>query len=139
MRAIAFFVLSCFASSATAESWLCVSDDNVGFDYDKSKKTWVQARFSMEEKFVVRPSKVRDYKWEVIEVGEEFPSYYCDKDFTESGYLTCATGSDFRFNKKTLRFTVESTHGFFGDVEALAKRGQRPDSMYVMYGRCTSI
>jgi hypothetical protein len=53
--AVALFLAALLAlvSIAHAEQYLCVAEKSVGFAYDKATKTWDNANFSTDAKYLV--------------------------------------------------------------------------------------
>ena len=136
MRAAVLLILACTSFSAWAESWVCEPTDNVGFKFDKDAKNWIKTTFADKSKYVVQPSSLSNAKWEVILVGEKTPMFLCQEGFSKHEDLLCSLAGEFRFNKKLLKFSIQSTTGWFADVDTLLKNERAPTSIYVMVGQC---
>lgn len=70
----------------------------------------------------------------VREMGDDFPSAFCPKEFDSHGFIWCdGFGSIFRMNKKTLRFSSFYLLGY--TVSDLSRdRGNTPS---VTIGECS--
>src|SRR6266581_3355011 len=90
------FICSC----ALAEQYLCVPDKATGFAYDINSKDWGYTRFKTDKKYLIAPSKEKEYVYAFTEVGDKSPIAYCEKDV--------------KFNKVDMRFQMISSGGYVG-------------------------
>ena len=136
MRTIALLALASFAMSATAEGWLCVSDNVVGFDPGE-RQSWTSKTFRASDKYVIRRSQNDGVVWEVIEVGESFPKFRCLEEFDRFQMLQCGIGlyAGFVFDREALNFSMFDIVSYFPDDDDKDK----PGSLFLMIGRCTAI
>ncbi len=108
--------LSVFSIShvATAESYLCVTDLAVGFNYEKTTDTWESSSAKDDRKYIIRkptPDEQLNYKafenapWVVAEFGEDVANWACQKDFNKLGNLRCVESGFSNLSKTVLSET----------------------------------
>ncbi len=111
--------LSVFSIShvATAESYLCVTDLAVGFNYEKTTDTWERANFKGDQKYIIRkptPDEQLNYKafenapWVVAEFGADVADWACQKDFTKFGNLRCVNSGFSNLSETVLALFSET-------------------------------
>ena len=72
-------------SASASISYLCVTDMDTGFAFDKDRQQWHSVDFRAESKFVVSKTTTGAHAWEVKQVGYEIPFIVCTQDFNELG------------------------------------------------------
>jgi hypothetical protein len=96
--------------------YLCVGDRATGFHFNKATLRWEQASFNADEKLIVEPLTDAgfqiNYKYKVVQVGEDSPLFLCKDGFNEAGYLNCEGGGEFAFNRQNSRFVRTATLGY---------------------------
>ncbi|MEX2343418.1 MAG: hypothetical protein WD647_10905 [Steroidobacteraceae bacterium] len=107
----------------------------MGFEYDKSSRTWQKTTWDAEQNFVIRqPQKQQSWAWEVAELGRDVTTAECG-EFLQDRWLNCGA---FSFDKQVLRFVYSSTSSYFRSDAELQKL-PKPDSLFMTIGRCTTI
>lgn len=141
MKPILFVVLLLTATSAWAESYLCISDQAAGFSFNKGQKKWSATTFQANNKYIIkRPPTGTNIEWFVTKFGSnDFATAFCARDFEDSGVLFCAGLRDFKFNKKNMRFLSTYSIGYFSDSpdSEWSKEGGDTPSMEI--GTCSLI
>lgn len=131
------------STSANAAGWLCVTEQSTGFSYNSSSKSWREASFKADKKYVVRSSQKEGYLWEVAELGEtsDVASAYCRDNPNEIGNLFCnGLGGDFRINTKNNRFIYVYFLGYWTyDPDSWVFKNEGGDTPTMSIGRCSSI
>src|SRR6266700_562863 len=127
------FICSC----ALAEQYLCVPDKATGFAYDINSKDWGYTRFKTDKKYLIAPSKEKEYVYAFTEVGDKSPIAYCEKDFNSGGYLFCnQLEIDVKFNKVDMRFQMISSGGYVGGgLGGLSEA--KAGGLWVQIGKCS--
>lgn len=121
------------------EKYLCVSDRSTGFRYDESSKSWEQARFKANRKYIISKSDDKEYTFKVIRIGENYPICYCMQGFNEPGYLFCqGPGGDFRFNKKNGRYILIYSIGYYNVLpDSMFLTDENSDTPFIEIGKCS--
>ena len=134
---ILFFLL--FASNAHAEQYLCIADKSVGFEFNKVKKSWDSANFSVEgHKYIISKSKDESTVYEVKTFGEKYSIAECMKDFTEKGFLDCESLiGTFQFNRENGRFIRINPWGYIGVSPLYTYEGD--NTPFIEIGICSSF
>lgn len=104
--------------AAVADSYVCVADISAGIRFDKQSRQWEGTKFTANEKLVVSRATgefAKKYKWMVKTVGRTWPSYLCEEDFNDAGYLSCVGFGDFRFNHRNGRYMSTYMVGYVSD------------------------
>jgi hypothetical protein len=131
-----------FPLLASAESYLCVADNSVGFTYDKSADTWNPNSIKTDSKYLVRESNDKDYVWQVRRLGSDLTIGQCDSDFNESGFLFCdGLFYDFLMNKYSLRYRIIHKVGYVEGKKFWEKFGLKEGDRtpYMEIGKCSTI
>lgn len=137
---------SVFSQTTALESYLCVADKATGFDFNKTRNEWVQANFRPTNKYVLARSKQPNFAWEVKDFGQTVSSAECRNSFNEVGNLFCSGlgGSDFRFNRNSLRYMKVYLIGYWNDgnpadrasVQLFAEGDNTPS---IEIGKCSPL
>src|SRR5690349_11292875 len=103
-------------ADSASEQYLCVPDQSTGFSF--SNGGWHPTNFRTgDKKYLVRRTKteddVKDAKWLVVELGSDYPTAVCEKDFNEAGFLFCEGILRWSMGKKSLRFLGAYLFGFY--------------------------
>jgi hypothetical protein len=106
--------------AAGPNAYLCVTELATGFIFDKQAKRWSIAA-SPPGRYVVsrrQPDEHRwdgalPYEWKVIPVGSKSPEAFCNEDVANESALICRGDSEFRLNKKALRFERALLGGYW--------------------------
>lgn len=120
-RLILFSVCMSMATLSRAdEAYVCVTEFAGGLVFDASTKKWRGGAFEPDAKYVISNSQGDDGEARAERVvrnaGEKEISYWCEKDFNETGYLFCRNAFGvFRFNKQNLRFMSTYMVGYVTD------------------------
>ncbi|MEO8377895.1 MAG: hypothetical protein ABI579_09515 [Candidatus Sumerlaeota bacterium] len=120
-RLILFSVCALMASHIRAdESYVCATEFAGGLVFDAGTKKWHGGAFQPDAKYVISNSQGDDGEARTERVvrnaGEKEISYWCEKDFNETGYLFCRNAFGvFRFNKQNLRFMSTYMVGYVTD------------------------
>lgn len=124
---------------AVAEQYLCVAEHSTGFSYNKVTKEWENANFKADEKYVIAKADGTKHAWQVTEIGKTSPSFRCESDFTEYGYLSCpGIGGDFNFNKKNGRFLFSYLIGYYTVIpEVNQGKDEGSDTPLIGIGKCS--
>ena len=133
-------LLSVSASAST--SYLCLTDMDTGFAFDKDRQQWHSVDFRAESKYVVSKATTGAHAWEVKQVGYEIPFIVCTQDFNELRLLFCAGIGDFRMNKHTLRFLYSYPIGYWNTApEGSPHQGLREgaDAPHMAIGKCSPL
>jgi len=137
MKKVIFFLL--FTGVAVAEQYLCVAEHSTGFSYDKATKEWKNTNFKTSTNYLVSKADGTKYAWQVTEIGKTRPSFRCESDFDEYGYLSCSgIGGDLNFNKKNGRFLHSYLIGYYivlPEVNKLTDEGS--DTPFIEIGKCS--
>lgn len=148
MRAIVVLggVLCLTVQPATAaeEQYLCVAEKVSGFIFNKSSETWESTTFRTDRKYLIAPTKEHKVRgaFQITEVGQSVPSYFCKEPFNEGVILYCALTIglgdlklvDFRFNKENGRFLKAQLVGYFFNPS-----GEGGDTPFLEIGKCSPM
>lgn len=115
------------------ESYLCVLDLLTGFTEDETSRQWRRANFKQEEKYLLTRSNDPKAAWVVRRLGSAATTSWCRSDFNEDSKLFCEGFSDFKFNRKKLRFIYINTFG----NSFLDEHGS--DDIGIGIGKCTPL
>lgn len=129
-------ILSLFAGIVSAESYLCIADESIGFDVSDNNSV---ARFNLD-KYVVKSTEnhknkiYRDaYDYIVTKHGNKSTSFRCQIDSVNSNAITCGQeGRAFYLNKMNLRFI---THYYGGYLSGRSNA----DDPNIEIGHCSGI
>jgi len=132
------FVALTLTVFAEGERYICISEEAVGFSFNKTLKQWKGQVSKAIEKYIV--SKSSDSKgWKVKNIGElsEFTEMNCGDGFNESGYINCESfGSNFRMYKKTFRYIFWHPRGYITPDLAGEEGNVMP---FMEIGKCSSF
>lgn len=147
MRHVILAALVVASVSAQAESYFCTVTMQAGLNYDKATKQWSSARFTANRQYMVRrPTSEEDkqsgptkYPWIVVRHGSTnlIPDAVCAKDFDDDVIWCEGLGSEFKFNRKRLRFLTTYEYGYWHWIEGLSKEGD--DTPAVGGGMCSKV
>jgi len=115
------------------ESFLCITDQSVGFTYDKVNKAWSRANFSTGQRYVLS-RRAGTANWELKRFGDHMVLLRCD-DFNSAGNLSCA--GEFRMSRSALRFLRVMPHGYWSNVDPIAD--EKGDAPSMEIGKCSLI
>jgi hypothetical protein len=133
-------------SFAAEERYLCTEDSSTGFSFNKQTKQWGTANFKVSGPYVVARSTVEmwsKYKYVVTEMGSDgsAPLATCSNDFNEYGNLLCDGLTEFRFNRKRMRFLKIYAVGYWNDTTDpkmdFLREGTNTPAMAI--GRCAKF
>jgi hypothetical protein len=96
---------------AKDDSYVCVAESAVGFDYNKTSKKWERKDFKTESKYVLSKSSDAGKGWEVKKIGQK-EGTSCGSGFDENGFIRCSGILDFLMNNKSLRYIVSHLYGY---------------------------
>jgi hypothetical protein len=136
--------LLCVSATAST-SYVCVVDMATGFAFNKSHKQWECMHFNADTKYLLSQSTEEKYAWVVKEVGSRstIPEAVCVDDFNDVGHLFCeGLLSEFRINKKNLRFLLVYPVGYWNDNREGMTTELRPegtDTPYMAIGKCSLL
>jgi hypothetical protein len=141
MNRIRILVATAFLFSsgpALAEGWLCAGEKATGFKVVPGQD-WDYGRFNVAEKYLIkRPEKRNvlfpDTTWVVTVLGENTPSFYCDREFYENR-IKCTWFRDFLFDRSTLRYTLVQ----FGDFIEAKDTDPEAATPYIEIGKCSPL
>lgn len=127
--------IAILTNGANAQSYLCVADQSTGFRYDASSKSWLNAKFKTDDKFLVKPSTEEGFKYEVSQFGLSAPLFSCRNEFNSVGTMACfGLFGEFRVNSKTLRFLSTYMVGYY------TPNGDTNDNTpHIQIGTCTKM
>lgn len=139
MRIFALVLLSVFATVASADPWLCITEQSTGFVFKNGK--WEQGRFTVEDrKYILRKLTKSDFyyrgnnKYGLFLVGADLAGTPCG-DPSISGSIFCADFSgQFKFSTKSGRFLMTYTGGYWDS--SVDKESHTP---LISIGRCSKI
>ncbi len=126
-----------------ADSYLCITEYATGFKFNSDTMQWRVARLKVGQKYIIKKSNQKKYKWEVSEHGKKYlnnvPLSYCSNNFNENGFLTCEYLFNFTMNKTSLRFKIYEPVGYVlhKDIIGKALEGMNEPSMQI--GKCSKI
>lgn len=133
--------------AAHAESYFCTTTMQAGLTYDKATKQWSSARFVAKAKLVLRRPNADEDKlsgtpkplWIVVKHGANdlIPAAWCPKDFDEDNLYCQGIGTEFKFNRKKLRFLTTYEVGYWSWIEGISKEGE--DTPAIGGGPCSRI
>ena len=120
--------LGVYSTITNANQYLYVAEKSVGFAYDKVvTKTWENADFSADVKYLVSESNDPKYAYQLTRIGNKDPLASCKQGFNEYGYIFCADvgfGSGFklygfRFNRIIGKFLLTYPDGYYNVVPGM--------------------
>ena len=139
--------LGVYSTITNANQYLYVAEKSVGFAYDKVTKTWDNANFSPDAKYLVSESKNPKFAYQITEVGDRYSLASCKQGFNQYGYILCADigiGSgfelyDFRFNRINGRFLLTFPVGYYNVAPGISKGATDENSVtpYMAIGKCS--
>ena len=136
---LVFIVWFTLTGAALAQQYLCVAEQAAGFSYDKATKEWKNATFKVSSKWLVSKADGTKYAFQVTEVGKTRPSFRCESDFDEYGYLSCSgTIGRFNFNRKNGRFLTSYPIGYYNvlpGINGITDEGSDTPSLEI--GKCS--
>lgn len=119
LRFLLFIAVTSSASNLmAAEGFVCAPEHTTGFSYNKQEKAWKPTIFKSESHLVIsRPNEIEKNTgvWVVKKIGSIMPNYFCKEEINDAGYLRCAGGGEFIFNRKNLRFMSTYAVGYVND------------------------
>ena len=147
MKAIIILVTSftLFSSFVYAsDQYLCAVDKSTGFRFDEESKEWRHTEFKADSKYVIsKPASespwVGTQAFLVRQIGGSFPVAFCEKDFTEPGFLSCnLMGRIFEFNRISGRFTTANTFGYHNVVPGVNDlTDENAGTPFISIGKCS--
>jgi len=100
-------LVAVFASPLySADAYLCITEQSIAFLYNKSTKEWKGANFKHNKKYVIKKSNKKNVAWTVTPHGSNDYTLNCRYGFNKLGYIRCNDIYRFRFNNKTMRFSL---------------------------------
>jgi hypothetical protein len=134
------FILLLSVNAQAEESYLCISDNVIGFTQGKDGD-WTRQGFQTNKYIVGKPSDddmplYRRYPFVVKEFGSTAINAWCEDGFSKNGDLSCTGFYEFRLNKNSLRFASAAFYGYFMPRNA---SGKRADDVSVEIGKCSPL
>jgi hypothetical protein len=138
--AIIALALTPFHAFATEEpTYLCVSEEAVGFYYDQ--KSWGRTHFKVtEDKYIIRKIKESDpgYKdrkniFGVFPLGGTYPEYKCFINSNSNAYICNIGLGQFLFSPDSGRFISTYTKGYWEGED------NNDNNPVIRRGRCSKI
>ncbi len=120
------------------EKYLCVPDLITGFRYNNYSKTWEQANFKTDYKYIITRSQFKEYAFDVIKIGDNYPTSLCKEGF-KYGVLHCSGTTNFKFNKKNGRYLKTYVIGYWTvDPDCnIVPTDEKSGSPYIEIGKCS--
>jgi hypothetical protein len=132
--------------AAGPNAYLCVTELATGFAFDKQAKRWTIAASPMGRYVVSRrqPDEHRwdgalPYEWKVIPVGSKSPEAFCNEDLGNENALICRGDSEFRLNKKALRFERALLGGYWAQGFAYPGGQEGDFASSLSMGKCNPM
>lgn len=144
-RLIQFLFCALIASPTWAdEAYVCVTEIAGGLVFDAGSKKWHGGAFEPDAKYVISNSQGDDgdasTQRVVRNVGDKGISFWCEKDFNETGYLFCRNAFGvFRFNKQNLRFMSTYMVGYVTDGIQNSGSREGENTPIIRGGVCSPI
>ena len=143
---IASGLLPTVGMAAGPNAYLCVTELATGLTFDKQAKRWNIAA-SPPGKYVVsrrQPDEHRwdgalPYEWKVIPVGSRSPEAFCNEDLANENALICRGDSEFRLNKKALRFERALLGGYWAQGFAYPGGQEGDFASSLSMGKCNPM
>lgn len=146
MKRIACIAIFFFLSGVShADQYLCVAGQTTGFAFDEKAKKWVVTSFKNEDdKFIVSEAgdtKSRIYesvKYNVTKLGSSSPSFRCEYEFTNLGFLFCKATlrmGTFKFNRINGRYLRTYSVGYYNVLPD--ETDKTSDTPFVEIGTCS--
>jgi len=143
---IASGLLPTVGMAAGPNAYLCVTELVTGFTFDKQAKRWSIAASPMGRYVVSRrqPDEHRwdgalPYEWKVIPVGSRSPEAFCNEDLANENALICRGDSEFRLNKKALRFERALLGGYWAQGFAYPGGQEGDFTPSLSMGKCNPM
>ena len=141
------------ASDTPPDHYLCTTDYEIGFGFDKSSSKWVPERFSAGTKYIVRPIRdgehdapwappdLRKTNWAVVQVGENTPISACGTDDWPAvapygPEIRCHGPYDFAMQIDNLRFMISTPAQF---LQPIGPENEKSDNPVSAIGKCSAI
>jgi hypothetical protein len=133
------------------DGYVCVTDIQTGFAFDKEQKRWHQANFEAEAKYVISKASRKDLQTEnlvaaedetlvVKSIGASIPVSVCrkgfEKTFDKDDEAHCEGVIHFKMSRRLLRFLAVSSHGYW-KYDAMATEGYFLPTMSI--GKCSPL
>ena len=131
-------VIFAYSEASGEERYLCVPDNSTGFKYNKNSKTWEQANFSTNDKYIVTQSDDKRCAFKVTRFGDTSRISCCEQGFNESGCLHCEGMITFYFNKKNGTYLLPHVLGYFSVLPGgFFETDEKSDTPYIQIGKCS--
>ncbi|MGI9247910.1 MAG: hypothetical protein ACR2QI_02770 [Woeseiaceae bacterium] len=128
-RMLSLTIFTLFSISVYADvSYVCVTDFESGFHYDKDRSAWKNATFLPGERFVINEQREDIYK--VEKIGDDSAwSAMCTRrtDKSDDSFSCMSEANQFHFNRKEMRFTAFRYFGYWNGST---------DSLSISIGQC---
>lgn len=104
-------------------SFLCSPVANGGIYYNEQSKKWSGTSFSTStELFTIQGNYQGNgsderYPFQIIKMGEKYPSGYCEQGFSDAGWLLCQSFGPFYFSRETMRYMSFYNFGYLDGVD----------------------
>jgi hypothetical protein len=112
---------------------------STGFSFDRKTKEWSPGQFTLKKsKYIVKRDSPTS--WVVVTHGEDFPFAWCDKDFSDAGFLRCSGVEQFEMNRKNLRFMNSYLFGYVQDrlgLKSFQNEGENTPRLEI--GQCSVV
>ncbi|RYF41570.1 MAG: hypothetical protein EOO38_20570 [Cytophagaceae bacterium] len=141
---IGLLIIGLMGSSATAASWLCVSEAGAGFNGAVGTQTFKSVPYAGGDNFLVRPPLIseasilsdggRNTVYVVFKVGNPSPvaEFYTDVDDEDLPWVVSVSGRvDFGLNVKLGRFTLMNYYSFLSEKDG--------NNAFMLAGSCTQL
>jgi len=129
-----------------AESYLCITEHSTGFKYNKNTKEWASVKFKTDSKYIVSRAPnnklYEDYKWVVQKHGTKSIPIWCEKDFSDNGFISCADiigMTEFEMNNESLRFHTFYSVGYVLTQKQIDESADGGDTPNIEIGKCSRL
>jgi hypothetical protein len=139
MRLFALVIFSMLATVASADPWLCITEQSTGFVFKNGK--WEHGRFTVEDrKYILRKLTKSDFyyrgdnKYGLFLLGTDLVGTPCG-DPSISGNIFCEDFfGQFRFSTKSGRFLMTYMNGYWDSIA-----DDESHTPLISIGRCSKI
>lgn len=139
-RLLGLILILFFANSpafASDDSYICVAESSVGFNFNKTSRQWERSNFKTRNKYIVRKSFQLNERWEVNKIGTS-EGITCEGDFDENNFIRCNGSIAFFMNNTSLRFIVVHPWGYV--INNATKDNSKDEGSvtpYLEIGKCS--
>ena len=139
MRLFALVLLAVLTTAASADPWLCITEQSTGFVFKNGK--WEHGRFTVEDrKYILRKLTQGDFyyrddnKYGLFLLGTDLVGTPCS-DPSISGNIVCGDFfGQFKFSTKSGRFLMTYMVGYWDSIA-----DDESHTPLISIGRCSRI